>query len=139
MHQLEDGKPIILNPEDVHSDTGISVKNTLLIPLLLTGQVIGVIGLEREDPNTQWTAEEISIAEAAANRAAITLENARLLEESQRLASKEQAISQATARISTALSVENILGITAEELERVIGDSEVILQIKADNESASAK
>jgi transcriptional regulator with GAF, ATPase, and Fis domain len=128
MHQLENGRPIILKNEDV--------QNTLMVPLLLSGQVIGVIGLEREDVNIDWTNEEISIAEAAANRAAITLENARLLEESQRRAIKERSISESTSRISTALSVENILSITAEELERVIGDSGVVLQIKSDNASS---
>jgi GAF domain-containing protein/HAMP domain-containing protein len=133
MQQLEDGKPIILNR------TGALAKNTLLVPLLLSGQVIGVIGLEREKQNIDWTSEEISIAEAAANRAAITLENARLLAESQRRASKEQAISEATSRISSALSIEKILGVTAEELERVIGDSEVILQIKSDDKTSSVE
>lgn len=133
MKQLEDGKPIILNR------AGSLAKNTLLVPLLLSGQVIGVIGLEREKQNIDWTSEEISIVEAAANRAAITLENARLLAESQRRASKEQAISEATSRISSALSIEKILGVTAEELERVIGDSEVILQIKPDDKTSSAE
>lgn len=138
MRQLENGKPIIISKEEMSSENALE-ENTLLIPLLLSGQVIGVIGLERENQNSNWTSEEISIAEAAANRAAITLENARLLQDSQRRATKEQAISQATSRISTALSMENILGITAEELERVIGNSEVILQITTDAKSSAAE
>jgi GAF domain-containing protein/HAMP domain-containing protein len=136
MKQLEDGKPIILKQGSANHNGGRAAQNTLMVPLLLSGQVIGVIGLERDNPDLGWTNEEISIAEAAANRAAITLENARLLEESQRRALKERTISESTARISTALSVENILSITAEELERVIGDSGVVLQIKADDASS---
>jgi hypothetical protein len=111
----------------------------LMVPLLLSGQVIGVIGLERDNTSADWTSEEISIAEAAANRAAITLENARLLEESQRRAIKERSISESTSRISSALSIENILSITAEELERVIGDSGVVLQIKPDDTSTNVE
>jgi GAF domain-containing protein/HAMP domain-containing protein len=137
MKQLEDGRAVIIKQEAATDDGGKPAKNTLMIPLLLTGQVIGVIGLERDNPDVNWTNEEITIAEAAANRAAITLENARLLEESQRRALKERTISESTARISTALSVENILGITAEELERVIGDSGVVLQIKTDDAASS--
>lgn len=138
MHQLENGKPVILMQGN-SSNNVKSGQNTLMVPLLLSGQVIGVIGLERDNTNTDWTNEEISIAEAVANRAAITLENARLLDESQRRAIKERSISESTSRISGALSIENILSITAEELERVIGDSGVVLQIKPDDTSSTVE
>ncbi len=129
--QLESGKPIILE-----QGTNINeVKNTLIIPLMVLNQVIGVIGLEQEDPNRTWTDEEIGIAQAAANRAALTLENARLLEESQRRAVKERTIFEATARIGSAVNIENILQATAEELERILSDSEVTLQFQSANES----
>ncbi len=136
MNQLENGKPIIMKQQAESNNGDKPTQNTLVVPLLLGGQVIGVIGLERDNLNIDWTNEEISIAEAAANRAAITLENARLLEESQRRALKERSISESTSRISTDLSVENILSITAEELERIIGNSGVVLQIKTDDASS---
>ncbi|MCZ2122343.1 MAG: GAF domain-containing protein [Anaerolineales bacterium] len=127
-NQLESGKTVILEPNRN------SAAYTLVTPLIVSGQIIGVIGMERI--GGRWTSEEISIAEATANRTAITLENARLLEESQRRALKEKTISESTARLSAALSVENILGIAAEELEKVIGDASVILQIAPDSKSA---
>lgn len=139
MSQLESGKPVIIDQKSAGQNGSRTAGQTLIVPLLLSGQVIGVIGLERDETGLGWTNEEILIAEAAANRAAITLENARLLEESQRRALKERSISESTARISTALSVENILSITAEELERVIGDSGVVLQIKPDDSSPSVE
>lgn len=131
LRQLESGKPIIINKSTENNDA----KNSLLIPLTILNQVIGVIGLENENPNHIWTENDIAIAQAAANRAALTLENARLLEDSQRRANKERAISDATSRIGTALSMENILQATAEELERVLGNSEVVLQINTETPS----
>jgi GAF domain-containing protein len=131
LKQLEDGKPIILR--DTISSQGRKITNALFVPLLSGGQLIGVIGLEQENSEYIWTEQDLTIAEAAANRAALTLENARLLEESQRRATKERAIFEATARIGSALNVENILHIAAEELERVLGDAEVIIQLQ--NES----
>ena len=122
--QLESGNPIIYKQDTENK----SAKNTLMVPLTVLNQVIGVIGLEQDNLNHVWTDEDVAIAQAAANRAALTLENARLLEESQRRAAKERAIFEATSRIGTALSVENILQTTAEELERVVGSSEIILQ-----------
>lgn len=122
LKRLEDGQPIIMEQKDG------AEQNTLLVPLMLLNQVIGVIGLEQENPSQVWTENEIAIAQAAANRAALTLENARLLAESQRRASKERAIVESTNRIGSALSIENILQTTAEELERVLSGSEVTIQ-----------
>ncbi|MCE9647575.1 MAG: GAF domain-containing protein [Chloroflexi bacterium] len=130
LRQLESGKPIIVTRE-----TG-DANNSLLLPLTVLNQVIGVIGLENEDPNHIWSENDIAIAQAAANRASLTLENARLLEESQRRATKERAISDATSRIGSAVNMENILLATAEELERILGDSELILQINTSTTSS---
>jgi len=125
--QLEGGHPVVVNPGDGNA------KNTLLVPLTILGQVIGVIGLEQEDPAKTWSEEQIAIAQAAANRAALTLENARLFEESNRRASKESAIFEATSRIGSAVSMENILQTTAEELEKVLSGSEITIQFTDDS------
>lgn len=117
--ELENGHPIVHSTAD---------KNTLLVPLTILGQVIGVVGLEQEDRSQQWTEEQIAIAQAAANRAALTLENARLFEESNRRAIKESTIFAATTRIGSVVSMENILQTTAEELEKVLSDSEITIQ-----------
>lgn len=134
LKQLEAGEPVILI-----QDEKINSKNTLMIPLMILNQVIGVIGLEQEDPNHLWTDEEIAIAQAAANRAGLTLENARLLEESQRRAIKERTIFEATARIGSALNMENILQATAEELEKVLSGSEVVIQFQNTQDQKSEK
>lgn len=104
-------------------------KDTLLVPLTILGQVIGVVGLEKDNAARAWSREDVAIAQAAANRAALTLENARLLEDSNRRAAKESAIFAATSRIGTALSVENILQITVEELDKVLKGAEITIQI----------
>ena len=135
LKQLEMGNPIVLD-EDTDIQDGHKHINTLLIPLLVLNQVIGVIGLEQEDPNYVWKDEDIALAQAAANRAALTLDNARLLEESQRRAIKERNILESTTRIGTALNIENILQTTVEEVEKILGDSEIILQINTGSQSS---
>jgi K+-sensing histidine kinase KdpD len=117
--RLESGRPVITN---------MNSKNTLLIPLTILGQVIGVVGLEQEDAEKTWSEEQIAIAQAAANRAALTLENARLFEESNRRAAKESSIFAATSRISSTSSMENILKAAAEELDKVLSASEITIQ-----------
>ena len=130
LKQLEMGNPIVLD-EDTDIQDGHKHINTLLIPLLVLNQVIGVIGLEQEDPNYVWKDEDIALAQAAASRAALTLDNARLLEESQRRAIKERSILESTTRIGAALNIENILKTTVDEVEKIIGGSEVILQFQS--------
>jgi GAF domain-containing protein len=134
LHKLEEGQHIIVKQED--NDDGPS-KNTLLVPLMVMNQMIGVVGLDQEDSESAWSEEQIAIAQAAANRAALTLENARLLNESLRRAAKERTIFEATSRIGSALSIENILQTTAEEIERVLGGSEVVLQFNTDKKSSA--
>ncbi|MBL8103024.1 MAG: GAF domain-containing protein, partial [Anaerolineales bacterium] len=129
LKKLKEGNPVVVSRQSDRTSAELTKStNTLLIPLTVLNQVVGVIGLEQEDASHKWTEEEIAVAQAAASRAALTLENARLLEESQRRASKERTILESTARIGSAINIDNILQATAEELERVLGDSEVVLQ-----------
>ncbi len=103
---------------------------TLAVPVILRGEVIGVLHIESEVPNRKWRTDEISLVESVAERAAFALENARLFQDARRRASKEQLISEASAKISSATNIENILQTTAEELERVLGGSEVLIQLQ---------
>ena len=105
-------------------------RSTLAVPVKLRGEVIGVLHVESEDQSHDWNADEISLVEAVAERAAIAMENARLFQDARRRASKEQLISEASAKIGSALNLENILQTTAEELERVLGGSEVLIQFQ---------
>jgi hypothetical protein len=123
LSQLEAGRPIITG-----EGSDATRPNTLLFPIVVSGQVIGVMGLEHEQPDQVWTDEEIAIAQAAVYRASLTLENARLLDESLRLAAKQRTIFESTTRIGSGLSIESILQTTVEELERVLHGSEVTLQ-----------
>lgn len=134
LEQLKSGKPVQYIEEEKERDGG---KSVLLAPIMVLNQLVGVIGLEQDDPRHDWTDEAIAVAAAAAARAAIALENARLLEESQRRALKEQTIFNATERVGAASSVENILRAAAEEIERVLGSAEVILQFNNDNASST--
>ena len=105
-------------------------RSTVAVPVKIRGEVIGVIHVEANDPTKRWLEDEVSLVEAVAERAAFAMENARLFQDARRRAIKEQSISEATARISSATNIENILHATAEELERVLGGSEVLIRFQ---------
>ncbi|HET6594501.1 MAG TPA: GAF domain-containing protein [Anaerolineales bacterium] len=103
---------------------------SMAVPVKLRGEVIGVLHVEANDSQKHWQNDEISLVQAVAERAAFAMENARLFQDARRRATKERLISEASARISSALNVENILQATAEELERVLGGSEILIQFQ---------
>jgi GAF domain-containing protein len=107
----------------------------LAVPVKLRNEVIGVLHVESNDPSKHWQEDEISLVQAVAERAAFAMENARLFQDARRRAAKERLISEASARISGALNIENILQTTAEELERVLGGSEILIQFQSKEQS----
>jgi len=106
-------------------------RTTVAVPVKLRGEVIGILHIESNDPSREWQTDEVSLVEAVAERAAFAMENARLFQDARRRASKERLISEATANISSALDLENILQTTASELERVLSGSEVLIQFQS--------
>jgi len=108
---------------------------TVAVPIKLRGQTIGVLDLRSKRGAREWTQDEIALLEAAAERAALALENARLVESAQRRASRERAIGEISTRIGAGNDIEAILQTAVEELGRKIGGAaEVILEL--DNEES---
>jgi GAF domain-containing protein len=103
----------------------------LSIPIKLRGEVIGSVDVRSPD-NRPWDQDELDIVTAIIERAAIAMENARLLEESQRLASKEAKIGEVTAKISASINMRNVLQTAVEELGHALPGSEVVIQFQTD-------
>ena len=110
---------------------------TVAIPVKLRGEVIGVLQIESNDASREWEKDEVGLVAAVAERVAVAMENARLFQEARKRAAKEHAISEASARIGSALNIENILHVTAEELERVLGGSEIVIQLESEKQQAA--
>jgi GAF domain-containing protein/HAMP domain-containing protein len=104
----------------------------LTVPIKLRDEVIGVLDI-RKDQGPGWNEDEIDIVEAVAARVAVAAENATLIEDSQRRASKEQLISEVTSKISASINMRNVLQTAAEELGRAIPGSDVIIQFQPGN------
>jgi len=108
---------------------------TIAIPIKLRGQTIGVLDVRSKKGARKWTQDEITLLEAAAERAALALENARLVESAQRRAARERAIGDISAKIGAVSSFEYILQTAVEELGRKIGGAtEVVMEISSDDD-----
>ena len=105
---------------------------SLNIPLLLRGQTIGNFKLIAPEPDRRWTEDELTIAQAVAERTVLTLETARLLEESQQRAARERTIGEISTSISSSTDMEEILRNAVQELGRRMGGAEVVLELGSD-------
>lgn len=102
------------------------------VPLELRGQQIGTISLKRKGDAVSWTNEEQTIIKKIANQVALALDNARLLQDAQQRAQREQAITEIATRIGAATDLDTALRITVQELGKALRDSEVLIQIRGE-------
>ena len=97
------------------------------VPMLWQGQVTGVISVLREEENEKFTVEDIRLLTSMANQAAIAIENARLYEQTKRLAKFNENIIQNMAEGIVEDDADgfftfvnpaaiNLLGYTADEI-----------------------
>lgn len=105
-----------------------SLANNLLIPIMLRGVQIGSLELSAADPSRTWDENEIAMAQATANRTALAIETARLLQDAQKRASKERAIGQISAKIGSLVNIDNIVQTTIQELGETLSGTDVAIQ-----------
>lgn len=101
----------------------------LLIPVQLRDQTIGCLKLNSSDPTREWTEDELIMMRATADRVALALESARLLDEAQKRARRESFLSDVTARLGTSFQLDSILRDTVEELGQTLKNSTVTFQL----------
>ncbi len=102
----------------------------IAVPLNLRDQSIGQIRLQTEE---EWTPEDQAWVEALATQVAISLENARLIEESQQSALRERLSASIVQKIWSTNSVDGILQATVRELGRALEASDVTIELKVDD------
>jgi GAF domain-containing protein len=134
------GKTMILtetaetHPASKQTITETSDATSLKLPIKLRAETIGMLNIKAPETR-EWTQDEIDIINAIIERAAISLENARLLEDAQRRAKKERIIGEITTKISSSINMRNVLQTAVEELGRAIPGSDVIIQFQPDTEN----
>jgi GAF domain-containing protein len=108
----------------------------LAAPVVVHGQEVGRLRLEDVTPDREWTFTEKALLQAVAGEVAIAIENARLLEQTQRDAQREQTISAITSQIYSTTDVKKLLQITAEELRRATGSERAVVRLGRGLQSA---
>jgi GAF domain-containing protein len=104
-------------------------QHTIRIPIVTRGHTIGMLRLTKPPHTDPWTPEEISDVESLSDQISSTLDSARLYNESQQRAAREQTIGEITTSISAATEIDDIIRETVTQLGKALQDSDVTLRI----------
>ena len=89
----------------------------------------------KTDEERKWTADEMDIITAIVERAALSIESARLLQEAQKRAAKERVIGEISAKIGSSSNLESILQTAIQELGNTLPGTDIAIQFKKNQET----
>jgi GAF domain-containing protein len=116
----------------VASPTG----SALALPIKVRGQTIGVVDMHKKTPGSEWTAEEVTLVETLTEQLSVALESARLYQDTQQRATREQLAAQVTARMRETLDMDTILRTAVFEIGQALNLAEVEVLMGAGQVSA---
>jgi len=94
-------------------------KRVIAVPMMLGNEVIGAIEVEATSGTQESDITEM--VNAVAQRLALSLDKARLFEESQEATAREQRINEIVTRYQSVSNVDELLRITLQELSQSLG------------------
>jgi GAF domain-containing protein len=119
-----------IKPEPIRETVRFAdAERPVTIPINLRGQVIGNLKMNPTEAGRRWTDDEIAMAQATAERVALALESARLLDEAQKRAQRETFLSEVSTKLGASFQVDSILRDTVEELGQTLRGAKVSFQL----------
>ena len=124
----------VMAPDGIESpDKKITRKSRgLQVPILLRGELIGVIELDDVTANRHWGEDEINLINAVADQVGLALENARLLATTRKRADRERLVSDITTKMRSTNDPQEILNTAVEQLRTALGVRSVKVHVAAD-------
>ncbi len=102
----------------------VSEKSLVRIPITIHDEQIGSLGLALP-PSKVLSEDEMDIAKAIAERVALSVENARLFEETSSRAEREKTVAQISNKIRSTNDPELMIQTALQELQQALGASKV--------------
>lgn len=113
---METLEPLVVQASDPNADPAelaymqeYGSVTLVIIPLAVKGQAIGVVELETSAEELHYTSEELNLMMTIANQAAVALENARLLSESQARAEEQAILNEMGQALASCQDVDSVL------------------------------
>lgn len=107
-------------PPDVNTDGRSYVK----VPIQLRGETIGALKVHAPEAG-RLTEIQMDLIKAVAERVALSVENARLFEETARRAERERRVSDITTKIRSANDPQQMINTAIDELRQALGATHI--------------
>jgi GAF domain-containing protein len=137
------GTSAIVSAQDVAAAQAAGITETgatppIVVPIKLRGETIGNLVVQAQRPGG-WTPDQMELAQAVADRVALSAENARLFDETSRRAERERLVTEITSRIRSTNDPDEMIRTAVEELRNALGasDIQVIPQVLPASPSAA--
>ncbi len=100
----------------------------LSIPIRLRGQTLGALEFQRSGAH-RWSPAAIELVQAVAERLALSLENARLFEQAQTTAQREQVVNRITSQLQATSDLQSLLTLAAEQFQEALGATQTRVRL----------
>ncbi|MBI5930447.1 MAG: GAF domain-containing protein [Chloroflexi bacterium] len=112
----------------------LEIGQRMVIPLNIGTQTIGEIIFENNSDHVEWSTQTIDFVMEVMNRLALALENIRLFDEVQRVAVREQLVSQVAAELQDARNLARLVNVTSQVFSRSLGTDQTYVRLGTPSE-----
>ena len=109
------------------------------MPIVLRGEVLGGLQVSEAHQAREWTEDDLTFMQAVADQVALALDNARLIEETQRRAERERLVADISSRMFAANDLETIVQIAGEELGRILQVKQTTVKVRSELAATTAQ
>ncbi len=100
----------------------------MALPLISRGRVIGALSVQ-STASQAFSEEDVAVLQTMADQVANAIENARLLQEMERLVRRNQLASEISTKLRGALDLDVVLQTAVRELGSALGASEAVIRL----------
>jgi GAF domain-containing protein len=105
------------------------------VPVTLRGQTLGAV--EWELPAQGFGDDKLELAQELANRLALSLDNARLFQESRRATERERLVNTIAAKLTVQTNIDSILQTAVREVGQALRAPQVSIRLHTQTESTA--
>ena len=121
-----------VTPSSQPFDPDNNHQHVLKLPISLRGHSLGSIVLCRESDDSAWSKDEIELAKGTISQLALSLENARLMEDTYRQAERDRIATEITSKLWNSSDIDTILQTAIRELGQSLEVSDALIELNTE-------
>ncbi len=112
---------------------------TVMIPVQIRDQTLGVVRLRKSETQPAWTEEQLDLMQSLTDQLEVALESARLYQDSQQRAAREQLVGEITSHIRESLEIDTVLKTAVQEMRRALAVPELTIRLANEPEGGEGE